>query len=459
MRKFWCLIICFLFVFTNVPFYAFGTKDYEKRNEAYLRDVKKRDAKREYYKNCENDAPSGKMTVEEYNAISNHINKKGEELKEIDKPVQPLPSELKYAPHPTYKIVKYNEPVGNVELSLSKNFYKTKQQNAQGIVSPDFTKLVYTAIYYSPDSASTSAEVFMIPLDTGKTELERIKYAHTSNRTEKPLLSTSKKIDNFATFRSLTPVDFSADGKKILIKEKIGNSYDGIWQTNMWVYDFEADKAIELSEVRDAITYRWTTFYDLPLADKRWDIVPLGFSADDPDRVVCRAYAYTGKSPVFLGIWDIDVGRNRSNLLSTENIPVSISQNGFKLVQDGVEPYVLVEKEEKALKKIDEKKLKQQKKNKKAYYKECKKEYKAQLKEIRTEYRENVKEYNRLTKYPASTSYNEAVELYRADKLENLEKQISKEEKNITKLNKKIEKLDKKLQEFETPEEETTSAE
>lgn len=458
MKKIWCIIICFLLISGSFPLCAFGTKDYEKRNEAYLRDVRKRDAKREYYKNCENESPSGKMTVEQYNAISNHINKDGE-LKEIDKPVQPLPSELKYAPHPTYKIVKYNEPVGNVELSLNKNFYKTKQQNAQGIVSPDFTKLVYTAIYYSPDSASTSAEVFMIPLDTKKTELDRIKYAHTSNRTEKPLLSTSKKIDNFATFRSLTPVDFSADGTKILIKEKIGNSYDGIWQTNMWVYDFVTGNAVELSEVRDAITYSWTTFYDLPLQDKRWDIVPLGFSAENPDRVVCKAYAYTGKTPVFLGIWDIDIARNRSNLLSTENVAVRISQNGFKLVQDGVEPYFLVENEEKALKKIEKKKLKQQEKNKNAYYKECKKEYRAQRKEIQAEYRENVREYNRLTKYPGSTSYNEAVELYRADKLQDLEKQIIKEEKSIIKLNKKIEKIDKRLLEFEEVEAEPTPAE
>ena len=451
MFKFFGLLICFFIFFSSIPAFALGTKDYEKRNEAYLRDVQKRDAKREYYKNLLNDSPSGKMTVEEYNSISKHKNSNGE-LKDIEKPVLPLPSEMKYAPQPTYKIVKYNEPIGSVELSLNKYFYLTKQQNSQGIVSPDFKKLVYPAIYYSPDSASTSAELFMIPLDTTKTEIERIKYAHTSNRTEKPLLSTSKKIDNFATFRTLTPVDFSTDGTKLLVKEKIGKSYDGIWQTNMWIYDFVTDKAVELSEIRDAITYHWTEFRGLPLADKRWDIVPLGFSSDIPDRVVCRAYAYTGKTPVFLGIWDIDIERNRSNLVSTENDPVNISQNGFKLVQDDVEPYILVKQEEKLLKKLDKNKLKSQEKSKKEYYKECKAAYKAQLKEIQTRYKENIKEYNRLTKYSGSTSYNEAVELYRADKLKELEKLISKEEKTIKKLNSQIEQLDKKLELLDVPE-------
>lgn len=451
MLRFWGLFICVCVFLSSCPSIAFATKDYQKRNEKYLRDVKKRDAKREYYRNRENDSPSGKMTVDAYNAISKHKNSDGE-LKKIDKPIQPMPSEMKYAPKPTYKIVKYNEPVGSVELSLNKNFYRTKQQNAQGIVSPDLTKLVYPAIYYSPDSASTSAELFLIPLDTSKTKIERIKYAHTSNRTEKPLLSTSKKIDNFATFRTLTPVDFSADGRKLLIKEKIGNTNDGIWQTNMWIYDFTTEKAVELSEVRDAITYHWTEFRGLPLADKRWDIVPLGFSATEPDRVVCRAYAYTGSVPVFLGIWDIDTNRSRSNLISTENIPVNISQNGFKLAEDDVEPYFLVMQEEKALQKLDKKKLKAQKKNKKEYYKECKTAYKAQLKEIQTEYKENIKEYNRLTKYSGSTSYNEAVELYRADKIKELEKSIQKEEKMINKLNSQIETLDKKLEEFENSE-------
>lgn len=429
------------------------TKDYTKRNEAYLRDVKKRDAKRKYEKAKEDRLPSGKMTVEEYERLAKHKNPETpDELKPIEIPEVPVPSEMKYVPQPTYKIVRYNDPPGSVELSLKKNFYREKQQNAQGIVSPDFSKLVYAAIYYSPDSASTSAELFEIPLDTNETELDRILKAHTSNRTEKPLMETSKRIDNFGTFRTLTPVDFSADGTKLLVKEKIGNSYDGIWQTNAWIYDFATGEARELSEIRDAITYHWTTYRGLPLQDKRWDIVPLGFSVENPDRIVCTAYAYTGGKPVFLGVWSIDINREQTWLISFENVDIPISQSGFKIVKSGVVPYTMVEEEEKQLKKLDKKHKKQQKEAEKEYYKQCEIDYKAELKAIDAEYRENIKEYNRLKKFKGSTTYNDAVEKYRAEKIKELEKTIEKEQKQIEKLNTQIDSLDAKLQEFESVE-------
>jgi len=443
-----CLLLAFSSNFACAE--LFETKDYTKRNEAYLRDVKKRDAKRKYNKAKEDRLPSGKMTVEEYERLAKHKNPESpEDLKPIEIPTIPIPSEMKYVPQPTYKIVRYNDPPGSVELSLKKNFYREKQQNSQGIVSPDFTRLVYPAVYYSPDSASTSAELFEIPLDTKETELDRILKAHTSNRTQKPLMETSKTIDNFATFRTLTPVDFSADGTKLLVKQKTGNSYDGIWETDIFIYDFETGEAKELSEIRDAITHHWTTYRGLPLYEKRWDIVPLGFSVDEPDRVVCTAYAYTGEKPVFLGVWSIDINREQSQLISFENADIAISENGFKIVKSGVVPYTFVENEEKQLKEIDKKNKKAQKKAEKEYYKQCETDYKAELKAIDAEYKENIKEYNRLKKFKGSTIYNDAVEKYRDDKIKELEKTIQKEQKEIEKLNAQIDSLNEKLQQFD----------
>jgi len=453
----WVILGLALTLTVNCAFAGlFDRKDYTKRNEAYLRDVKKRDAKREYVKSLEDRLPSGKMTVEEYERLAKHHNPESEdELKPIEIPTIPIPSEMKYAPQPIYKIVRYNDPPGSPEISLKPTFHREQQQNAQGIVSPDFTKLIYPAIYYSPDSASTSAELFLIPLDTNETELDRILKAHTSNRTQSPLMSTSKTIDNFATFRTLTPVDFSKDNKYLLVKEKIGNSYDGIWQTNVWVYDFEKREARDLSEVRDAIVHNWTAYRDLPLKDKRWDIVPIGFSAEEPDRILCTAYAYTGEKPVFLGTWSIDVDGEQSRLVSFENADINVTINGFKIVKSGVKPYVMVEQEEKQLKKLDEKNKKLAKKQEKEYYKQCKKDYKAKLSAINAEYRENIKEYNRLKKYKGTTTYNDAVEQYREEKIQQLQKTIEKNQKEIDKLNKKIDAVDAKLQTFEPDEEES----
>ena len=455
MKKFIVLYLALICAF-NIAFAGFWQNrceaketDYTKRNEAYLRDVKKREAKRRYNKAIEDRLPSGKMTVEEYDMLSTHKNPESDdELKPVQEPTIPLPSEMKYVPQPVYKIVRYNDPPGSVELNLSPKFFIQKQKNCQGVISPDYTKMVYTAVYYSPDSASTSAEVFSIPLDTKETELNRILKAHTSNRTPKPLLATSKTIDNFATFRTLTPVDFSSDSTKVLIKEKIGNSYDGIWQTNAWIYDFETGEAKELAEIRDAIVHHWTAYKGLPLIDKRWDIVPLGFSADEPDRIICTAYAYTGKKPVFLGVWSIDFDRSQSRLISFDNVDIPVAINGFKIVKAGVKPYNQVAREEEILKKQDKEKKKAQKKAVKTYNEECKKRYEAELKAIDAEYKANIKEYNKLKRYNGSTTYNNAVEKYREEKIKELEKTIQKEEKQIEKLNRDIEKLNVEIEKF-----------
>ena len=451
-RIFSCILLAF--VLTSTAYAGIlGEKNYTKREQAYLRDVAKRDAKRKYDDKIINREPSGKMTVEEYLNLSKHQNPETEgEIRPVEVPRTPIPSNMKYVPNPTYKVVKYNNPPGSPELSLTKNFYITKQQNAQGIVSPDYTKLVYPAIYYSPDSASTSAEIFEIPLDTSMTELERIKHAHTQNRIDRPLISTSKTIDNFQTFRTLTPIDFNSDGTLLLVKEKIGNSGDGIWQTNIWIYDFENKQAHELSEIRDAIVHSWTTYHNVPLIDKRWDIVPLGFSSENPNSVVCTAYAYTGKAPVFLGVWSIDVNGEQSQLISMDTASsINVSQNGYKLVQDGVESYIWVESEEKQLKKIDEQKKKAQKKAEKNYKKNAKANYKSEVKQINSQYKEDIKEYNRLDKFQGSTTYGEGIVQYKDAKIKDLEKTIQKEEKQINKLNTQIDSLNNKLEQFEYP--------
>ncbi len=85
---------------------------------------------------------------------------------------------------------------------------------------PDYTRLVYPAVYYYPDSASVACDIFVIPLDGDENKLERILKANVARRNPDPILSTEKVIDNFAAFRTITPVDFSEDGTKILLKRK-----------------------------------------------------------------------------------------------------------------------------------------------------------------------------------------------------------------------------------------------
>lgn len=415
-------------------------KDMTKKEAKYVHNVNKKEEKEKFNRTKTERKPTGYMTVEEYELLSAP---KDRMTVEIDVPKIPTPADMVYVPKPSYKIVRYNNPPGGSEITLTKVFYEKRQQNAQGIVAPDFSKLIYPAVYYYPNSGSTACDLFVINLEEAKSNIDKILTANTIHKLSDPILSTDKTNDNYYTFRTLTPVDFSADGTKLLVKEKIGNAKDGIWQTTPIVYDFLTGVSYKLIEVRDAIVYYWSENKGLNLDDKRWDIYPLGFSADNPDWVVVNAVAYTGNTPVNLGTWAVNSKGEQSRLITFTNFEVQISMNGYKLVKDGVVPPSITEKEEQQLKRIEKEKVKQKKKEDKAEVKALEQSYKAKIKEMNAEFKETQKDYNLRHRIQGSTSGDEILIKYKEIKAEQelkkqqqLEKQKAKELKRLEKLRK-----------------------
>lgn len=422
--------------------------DSNKKEIKYVHNVKKQEEKEKFERKIMNRTPSGYMTVEEYELLSVP---KDPAITEIEVPTIPMPADMVYVPKPTYRIVKYNNPVGGAEIILGDAFYKKRQQNIQGIVSPDFTKLVYPAVYYYPNNASTACDLFVINLDEAKSNKDKILTANVLHRVSEPILSTEKSVNNDYTFRTLTPVDFSSDGSKLLVKEKVGNNKDGIWKTTPIVYDFTNKISYNLVEVRGAIAYYWERYKSLDLDDKRWDIYPLGFDAENPDWVIVNAVAYTGSTPVNLGVWKVTYTGEQSRLVSFKNSAVNVSMNGFKLIKAGVEPSAITEKETSFLKKVEQEKVKQQKKDDKAEVKELEKSYKAKIKEMNAEYREARKDYDLRQRINSSTSGNEGIEKYKQIKTEQENKkeadlwaQKVKELKRVQKQRAKEEKVNQK---------------
>ena len=422
--------------------------DSNKKEIKYVHNVKKQEEKEKFERKIMNRTPSGYMTVEEYELLSVP---KDPAITEIEVPKIPTPADMVYVPKPTYRIVKYNNPVGGAEIILGDAFYKKRQQNIQGIVSPDFTKLVYPAVYYYPNNASTACDLFVINLDEAKSNKDKILTANVLHRVSEPILSTEKSVNNDYTFRTLTPVDFSSDGSKLLVKEKVGNNKDGIWKTTPIVYDFTNKISYNLVEVRGAIAYYWERYKSLDLDDKRWDVYPLGFDAENPDWVIVNAVAYTGSTPVNLGVWKVTYTGEQSRLVSFKNSAVNVSMNGFKLIKAGVEPSAITEKETSFLKKVEQEKVKQQKKDDKAEVKELEKSYKAKIKEMNAEYGEARKDYDLRQRINSSTSGNEGIEKYKQIKTEQENKkeadlwaQKVKELKRVQKQRAKEEKANQK---------------
>ncbi|MBD5402090.1 hypothetical protein HDR58_04750, partial [bacterium] len=366
--------------------------------------------------------------------------------------------DFKYVPQPLYSIVKYNDPPGSVELSLGKRLFLKRQINAQGIVSPDYSMLVYPAVYYYPDSASVACDLFVIPLDADDNTLRRILKANVAKRYPNPILSTEKAIDNFAAFRTLTPVDFSIDGSKLLVKEKIGSSEDGIWQTKAYVYDFNNKVSYDLVEVRDSIVYFWKEYMDLDLDEKRWDIVPLGFDISSPDRVIVQSYAYTGERPVYLGAWSIDFKGNQSRLVSfrKDYLP-EVSINGFKVIKDGIESYQTIEAQEKLLKEQSKVLEKEKKEKDKQEVKAIKNEYKFILKGLNDDYKEESRNYRKLQSLSGSTEGKSLEDAYNKYLEDQWKKDIQKIEKMIEKHKSDIDKIDQRIKDMNSKIEQSTS--
>ena len=420
--------------------------DMRKKEAKHKHQVEKQEAKEEYERKRQEINPSGFMTVEEYEQRSKVVDHTQDEI-EIPKPEKE--SDMKYVPQYTYKIVKYNNPPGTPELSIKKKFYTMKHMNMQGIASPDFTKLVYPVVYYYANGASVACELFVIPLDESETNLNKLMKANVKKRLPDPILSTDRTIDNALTFRTLTPIDFSVDGNLLLAKEKIGSSADGIWQTNAIVYHFDTKMSYDLVEVRDAIVYYWKENKSLNLEDKRWDIYPIGFDINNPDRVIVQAYGFTGDTPVFLGTWSIDSKGEQSRLETFVNAENRVSMNGFKLVQDGVIKPSVSAAEEKQLQRFEREKAKAKRDEDKAKRDALKEEYKAKIKAMDEKYYEEQHNFNLQQRVKGSTSGNNAVEMYEQLKAEEIKKYLEKQEKLNAKEQQRIEKLLNEAQKYQ----------
>ena len=85
-----------------------------------------------------------------------------------------------------------------------------------------------------------------------------------------------------------------------------------------------------LTAVREAIIYYWR-HKDIDLKNYMWDIFPVGWDKNNPERMIVYAYAFTIDKPLFLGTWSIDYYEDRSRLISPDSTQVQIDLNGYGL--------------------------------------------------------------------------------------------------------------------------------
>lgn len=233
-----------------------------------------------------------------------------------------------------YDIVSYNYPAGSRELNLFalKDY---RQYNINAVASPDFNNLVYSEVYFYPDPRVTACALYIVPLDANLSNKDAILSISTKDKLPEPLIETNYKNLYPMRFNTYTPVDWNSKSDKILFKEKIGENYDKIYMTKLYLYDLSTESVYDLNTVRTAIINNWAG-KGVFLVDYKWDIVPLGFIGNT-DKIAVKAFGYYKNERKFLGIWGVDSRGQKAYLLSlNEKYEPGVSANGkcLKFIPD-----------------------------------------------------------------------------------------------------------------------------
>jgi hypothetical protein len=233
---------------------------------------------------------------------------------------------------PGIRIVKYNSPPGPKDLDL-RLLMSRHELVTPAVLSPDKRKLVYSTVYSLPTTEQVASEMFYIEIPENTDIKSALTEFHTIEAVRTPILKAGS--DHLFQYekRTLTLIDWSEDGQKIVVAEKIGAQTKGPWETHIWTYDFELKKAYELTALREAIRYYWYNKDKLDLSDYMWDLYPIGWDKYNKDRIIVFAYAYGEghKGSKFLGAWSIDYKNQRTELMSEKSTDYEVSANGYCL--------------------------------------------------------------------------------------------------------------------------------
>lgn len=250
--------------------------------------------------------------------------------KDFEVPVPVFTAEAGYVyQDPKFRVIRYNMPPGQRNIDLTK-LVSHRRATAPAILSPDKTKMVYTVSMFYPRFNQTASAAYYIPTEPNDA-YDVLYNTNVVQGNVNPIVTVGMdELQNFQ-FKTLFPIDWSKDSTKIAFKEKIGSNLNETWKTNVIIYDFEEKSWKRLTAVREAIIYWWRYNKQIELKDYMWDIFPIGWDKQNPNRLIVYAYAFTSTKPMFLGTWSIDYNEEKSQLLSIDSTNVEIDLNGFGL--------------------------------------------------------------------------------------------------------------------------------
>lgn len=260
------------------------------------------------------------------------------EERKLDRYQNPKSDKKNFFPTPNFQLEKYNNPPGKIDFNIE-NIKKNLKDYPVLVANQNFTYVAYTQFYFEPDNEQISSAFFVekLPPDTTKIK-QLLNYKHCQ-KTRIPVLESGTKETYNNLFNSLSLVDWSNDGKKVLIKEQIGSTVNGIYKTNIYVYFLNEDDdedmgySIKLDDLDSTIKNYFLDYNNIQLQKYKYTLEPLGFSAENDDIIIVLSYAYDKNNrKYFLGAWSYNCLTYEILLLSKTNTQYPVSINGLKLM-------------------------------------------------------------------------------------------------------------------------------
>lgn len=239
---------------------------------------------------------------------------------------------------PIIYFVKYNDPPGGNEANLDL-IKKRKFLHSEGVATEDFKRLAFVEYSFNPEFNQITSELFILPLNENDTRLDRLKNPNLLLADRDFTFSSGKTELKRDMMSSLTIVDWNQDGSAVLIKEKTGSLIDGLYRTAVAVVYFDGDGITSayqtFSNLEQTIKSYWREEKNIQLNFYRWDIKPLGWSAEVADEIISLAYAYTSDNKkTFLGAWAVNYLTGEIRLISLEDTVFDLSISGIKIKYD-----------------------------------------------------------------------------------------------------------------------------
>ena len=221
---------------------------------------------------------------------------------------------------------------------------------SDAIIAPDKDLFVYTETVFVAPHRQTKGRLFLVPVDTlppanmeqlpseqvqapppppPEADFDRFDPNKTL-RTRQSLVDVGYEKLKPYDFKTLTVIDWSVTGQRLLFKQRSGVLHVGVRTSDIIVYDRQRGTITIYPEVQRAVKNYWMNTGNLPNMDKlSWEMQPLGWENGSDTAVLLKGWAYDKREKKFLGIWRYDVDSERMEMLSKDDQPVPVAANGF----------------------------------------------------------------------------------------------------------------------------------